>query len=172
MTLSGYRVGQFWRALTGRVRADEWEQVRRVLPQRAAQLFAGMPRQDQRHGLDVLYGLREQGSLAPELLAAALLHDVAKSEGVRTWHRIVAVLVRASRPESLERLASPNPESWRHPFWLQLHHAERGAELAEAAGCASATVQLIRYHEQEGLVALPPPLTGWLAQLRAVDSKA
>jgi hypothetical protein len=154
------------------VRAGEREQVREVLPERAVLLFEGMSRQDQRHGLDVLYGLREQGVDAREVLAAALLHDVAKSEGVRTWHRIVAVLVRALSPELLEQMASPDPGSWRHPFWLQLRHAERGAELAEAAGCASTTVQLIRHHEHEETVALPPPLAGWLAQLRAIDSRA
>jgi len=146
--------------------------VRGVLPEPAALLFAGMPRQDQRHGLDVLYGLRERGADASELLAAALLHDVAKSEGVGTWHRVFAVLVRALRPEWLGRLASPDPTSWRFPLWLQLRHAQRGAELAEAAGCDAATVRLIRYHEQTEEPNLLPPLDGWLAELQAADSKA
>ena len=71
MAFSGYRVRQFWRALAARVRSEEWVLVRGVLSEPAVLLFAAMPRQDQRHGLDVLYGLRERGADAPELLAAA-----------------------------------------------------------------------------------------------------
>ena len=167
-----YRVRQFWRAVTARVCPEEWALVGSVLPEPATLLFAGMPRQDQRHGLDVLHSLREQGEDAPELLAAALLHDVAKSEGVRICHRVFAVLVRALGPEWLARVASPDPASWRFPLWLQLRHAERGAELAEAAGCGAATVQLILYHEQAEVPCLLPPLDGWMAQLQAADGQA
>jgi hypothetical protein len=172
MAFCGYRIRQFWRALTARVRTEEWSLVRGVLSEPAVFLFAGMPRQDQRHGLDVLYGLRERGADAPELLAAALLHDVGKSEGVRTRHRVFAVLVRAVHPEWLDRVASPDPDDWRFPLWLQLRHAQRGADLAEAAGCGAATVQLIHCHEQTEGAALLPPLDDWLAELQAADGKA
>ena len=166
-----YRVRQFGRALTARVRPEERALVARILPAPAAALFYRMPRQDQRHSLDMLYALRERGEEAPELLAAALLHDVAKAEGVRLWHRIIAVLLRALCPRWLHRLALPDPASWRYPFWLQLHHPQRGAELAEAAGCAAATVELIRYHQQVEEADLPPPLDRWLAALHAVDDE-
>ena len=73
-----YRVRQFGRALTARVSLEERALVARVLPAPAAALFYHMPRQDQRHGLDVLYGLQARGEDAPELLAAALLHDIGK----------------------------------------------------------------------------------------------
>jgi hypothetical protein len=130
-----------------------------------------MPRPVQRHSLDVLYGLQERGEVAPELLAAALLHDVAKAAGVRVWHRVLSVLLRALHPGWLERLASSQPGTWRYPFWLQLHHARLGAEQAEAAGCAPATVQLIRYHQQSSGVALDPSVDRWLDALQAVDAQ-
>jgi hypothetical protein len=144
--------------------------VTQILPEAAARLFARMPRQDQRHGLDVLHGLRERGEASPELLAAALLHDVGKADAVRTWHRVLTVLMRALCPTWLERVASPDSASWRHPLWLQLHHPQRGAELAEAAGCGAATVQLIRHHQQSG-GDLRPPVNQWLEALQAVDDE-
>jgi len=163
-------VRQFGRALTARVRPEERALVARILPAPAAELFFRMPRQDQRHGLDMVYALQKRGEDAPELLAAALLHDVAKAGGVRVWHRVIAVLLLALSPGWLHRLASPDPASWRHPFWLQLHHPQRGAELAAAAGCAAATVELIRHH-QEAKARLAPPLDRWLAALQRVDDE-
>lgn len=166
-----YRVRQFGRALTARVSLEERALVARVLPAPAAALFYHMPRQDQRHGLDVLYGLQARGEDAPELLAAALLHDIAKAEGVRIWHRVVAVLLQALCPRWFHHLASPDPRTWGYPFWLQLHHPQRGAELAEAAGCAAATVELVRYHQEAEEASLPLPLNRWLAALQAVDDE-
>lgn len=170
MSALWYRVRQFGRALTARVHPAERALVARILPAPAAELFSRMPRQDRRHGMDVLYALRERGEDAPELLAAALLHDVAKAEGVRIWHRIVVVLLRALCPRWLHRLALPDPASWRYPFWLQLYHPQRGAEMAKAAGCPAATVELIHHHQAEG-ADLPSPLDRWLAALQAVDNE-
>ncbi|MBM4429985.1 MAG: hypothetical protein FJ026_06485, partial [Chloroflexi bacterium] len=128
MLAAWHRVRQLGRALTAWVGSEEQALVAHVLPAPAAELFRRLPRQYQRHGLDLLYALRQRGQDAPELLAAALLHDVAKAEGVRIWHRIATVLLRALCPAWLDRLASPDPASWRYPFWLQLHHPQRGAE--------------------------------------------
>lgn len=169
MSAVWHRVRQFGRALTARVGAEEQALAAHVLPVPAAELFRRMPRQYQRHGLDLLHALRQRGQDAPELLAAALLHDVAKAEGVRIWHRVATVLLQALCPAWLDRLASPDPASWRYPFWLQLHHPQRGAELAAAAGCAQATVELIRHHQRTEQVDLPSPLDGWLAALQAAD---
>lgn len=157
--------------MTARVHPEERALVARVLPAPAAALFHRMPRQDQRHGLDVLYGLQARGEDAPELLAAALLHDIGKAEGIRIWHRGAVVLLQALCPRWLQRLASPDPTTWGHPFWLQLHHPQRGAELAEAAGCAAATVELVRHHQEAEEASLALPLNRWLAALQAVDDE-
>lgn len=129
-----------------------------------------MARQDQRHALDVLYALRRQGQDAPELLSAALLHDAAKSKGVRTWHRVAAVLLTKWRPQWLERLACRDTRSWRYAFWVQRHHAELSAQLAQAAGCSQGMVELIRHHH-DSTAALHPPLQGWLRALQAADGE-
>jgi len=139
-----HRVGQFVAHVRARVAPDEAAFARRVLPPDAAILFDGMPVADRRHALDVSGRLLAAGNDDPDLLAAALLHDVAKGHRMRLWHRVAGVLLEAFASGTLRRLASRDPTSWRHPFHLYLHHAELSAEMAVAAGCPARTAALIR----------------------------
>jgi hypothetical protein len=139
-----HRVEQFIGHLTARVRADEVELARRVLPARAWPLFAAMPVADRRHGLDVVHRLLAAGHDDADLLQAALLHDAAKGQRLRLWHRVAGVLLAALAPRALARLASSEPDSWRHPFHLYLHHADLSADAARAAGCSERAAAFIR----------------------------
>lgn len=51
-------------------------------------------------------------------------------------------------PNALARCASADPNSWRYPFYLSLHHPELGAKLAARAGVEPEAVELIRCHQQ------------------------
>lgn len=139
-----HRVAQFVSHVRARVSPEEEALARRVLPARAWELFAAMPVADRRHALDVVAMLRAGSLDDPDVLAAALLHDVAKGHRMRLWHRVAGVLLEAFAPGLLRRLASPDPGSWRHPFHLYLHHDALSADLAEAAGCAPRVAGLIR----------------------------
>ncbi|MGI8999200.1 MAG: hypothetical protein ACR2GO_05790 [Candidatus Limnocylindria bacterium] len=129
-----------------RARVDPMEVAlaRRLLPDRAAALFEGMPVADQRHALDVAARLVRAGHDDRDLLGAALLHDAAKGHRMRLWHRVAAVLLEALAPSVLRRLADPAPTSWRHPFHLHLHHEPMSAVLAVDAGCPSRVGAFIR----------------------------
>jgi hypothetical protein len=166
-----YRVCQFWRALTARVEPEEWRIVERLLTPEGVDLFRSMPRGDQRHSLDVLYTLQRQGHDAPELLAAALLHDVAKADGIRLWHRVAIVVAKAIRRSWLTRLAAPRLDSWRYAFFLYLHHPQRGAEQAKAVGCAPQTIELIQRHQEPVLKPARSHLDEWLIALQAADEE-
>jgi hypothetical protein len=126
------------------VTADEEELARGVLPPDAARLFATMPVADRRHALDVSGRLLAAGHDDPDVLCAALLHDVAKGHRMRLWHRVAGVLLEAVAPGLLRALASPDPTSWRHAFHLYLNHAELSAEMAIAAGCGPRTAAFIK----------------------------
>jgi hypothetical protein len=130
-----YRVRQFRDHLVARVAADERASAHAALPAGARPLFDAMPVADQRHALDVWGRLRAEGQTDRDLLVAALLHDAGKGRRIRLWHRITTVLVEALAPSRLGRLGSADPLSWRHPFYLQLHHEDLSARAALEAGC-------------------------------------
>ena len=183
-----YRVRQFVQAVGSWFQAEKAYNgtVAGYLPVEAATLFRAMPRYDRRHALRVVRALQAKGQAEPDLVAAALLHDVGKSgqqagEGsqgqvrgrtagrVRLWHRVATVLIRAAWHGLLERLGRDSgPGSWRYPFYVQLHHAAIGALLAEQAGCSPRTVDLIRRHEDTAAVASDP----LLAVLQRADNES
>ncbi len=155
-----YRVRQFTAGLLAYRRAltpAERREVQAVLPVRAQPLFDAMPRNDQRHSLNVLRALRAAGYDHPALLQAALLHDTAKRAARLTLlHRTAIVLLRAYRSDLLAQWARgslPHRDDWRRPFWLYTHHAEQGAADAAAAGCDTLTCLLMRHHQDHLPVA-------------------
>ena len=157
----GYRVRQFARAVTARITAEDRAAVAATLPPSLADLFYRQGRNDQRHALAVYRTLRAGGHSDPAPLQAAFLHDVGKSVGgVPVPYRVAIVLIRAARPAWLDRLASPDPRSWRHPFHVYNQHPARGAALAQAAGAAPAVVALIAAHHEPG----GDPLAGVLCR--------
>jgi hypothetical protein len=139
-----HRVEQFFGHVLANVTPAETATARGLLPDSAWPLFTTMPVADRRHALDVVGRLMAAGHDDPDLLVAALLHDAAKGHRMRLWHRVAGVLLEAVAPSQLERLASPDPRSWRHPFHLYLHHADLSADAAAAAGCSPRSVAFIR----------------------------
>ncbi len=131
-----------------------------------------MSPRDQRHSLNVAQTLAASGHDQPDLLAAALLHDVAKSvqpgKRLRLRHRIVIVLLNALNPQWVSRLASDDPGSWRYPFYVHLNHPAMGAVLVEEAGCSPLTVELVRRHQAK----LTAPPVGQVEELLALLQSA
>jgi hypothetical protein len=139
-----HRVEQFLGHVRARVTPDEEAHARRLLPDAAWSLFTAMPVADRRHALDVVQRLTDAGHDDPDLLAAALLHDAAKGHEMRLWHRVGGVLLEAVAPRLLRQLGSADPRSWRHGFYLYLHHANLSADAAAHAGCADRVAAFIR----------------------------
>ncbi len=173
-----YRVGQFLRALTARVSEDEVEQAIRILTPEARALFRCQAAQDQRHALVVYHALRQAGHTNPQLLAAALLHDVGKAAArLPAWQRAVIVLLEHFAPCLLARLSQGEPrgcalslsKGWSRPFVVHARHPEVGSRWAQEAGCTPLTVALIRRH-QDGLTGRQTEEDQLLAALQAADN--
>jgi putative nucleotidyltransferase with HDIG domain len=165
-----YRIRQFVRAAGAWVQPRDLEEVRPYLPPPALSLFEAMPRYDRRHGINVLRTLRSWGHSDPDLMAAALLHDVGKTADrrgqLRLWHRISVVLMRRLWPGLLETIAQNRPDSWRYPYYVQQRHAAMGAEEARRVGCPPQVVDLILRHEDQPKQEDEPLLSA----LQAADS--
>ena len=97
--------------------------------------------------------LLEQGENQPDLLVAALLHDVGKLRyRLNPLERSLVVLVKAVLPEQA-RLWGELPldgwdrtPGWRKAFVVAQQHAGWGAEMAREAGVSRLTESLIRKH--------------------------
>ncbi len=154
-TKSGYRIWQFWQSL-GKPPCDlAWHKVEGLLTPRELALFRQLPVPDQNHSLRVLNTLERGGESDPDLLKAALLHDIGKIlHPLRRWERVYAVLLGNLFPETAARWGKMEPRGLRRAPVIIQQHPVWGAGLAEEAGCSSRVVDLIRYHEREELTGL------------------
>lgn len=173
---AAYRAHQFFGAVAAYLAPltqAERAEARAILPERARPLFDAMPRNDQRHSLQVARTLRSGGYDDPAVLQAALLHDAAKAEGGLTlFHRVAVVLLKALHPRWLAGWRSrpaPSRGDLRYPFWAHENHPARGARLAAEAGCDPLAAALIRRHQDRPVATSDPRFDRNLAALQAAD---
>jgi len=127
------------------------------------ELFQRMSSSEQRHARAVLGTLQNMGYSEVALGQAALLHDAGKMGGrIRLWNRALTVLLQSLAPGLLLQMAHDEPGSWRYPFFVQLRHASRSADMATQVRADSLAVALIRWHHTR------PEETNLDAQRRAL----
>lgn len=116
-------------------------------------LFDRMSAHDRAHSLRVAGRLLADGHADRDLIAAALLHDVAKAGTpqipgqVRLPDRVLRVLLGQFTPAALRWLASDHDRPGCRGLYLATHHARLGSINASEAGSSARTVWLIAHHE-------------------------
>ncbi len=155
-----YRVKQFFRTLQAPLRPIDLDYAAAHLSADELTLFLNMPRAEQHHGIELCQALEAEAYRDPNLLTAALLHDVGKTVvEPRLWERVWVVLGEHFFPARAEAWSRSAPEGWRRGFVLRRCHPAWGAEMAKEAGTSPRVVELIRAHHtppdnDEELVAL------------------
>ena len=149
MSLS-YRLRQLRDNLAaGPLPAATHDEINALLSEPERVLFSRYAFADQWHGLRVLHMLRDAGYNHPDLLVAALLHDVGKTRyPLSVWDRIVIVAGQAFFGRRTERWGQGEPRGWRRPFVVRAQHPLWGAEMAALAGSRPGVVALIRRHQE------------------------
>jgi len=171
-----YRFWQFWNALTAKPDERDLIFVEEILSPSLIQLFYQMSSSEQAHALRVCKVLLHQGEREPELLAAALLHDIGKSlYPLRIWERVWIVLYHrflAQRfPGAQFRTGKDGQRSswWARPLVIASQHPEWGAQMLEEKGASPVTVWLVRNHQEPIEKALDGRAEEMLEMLRRAD---
>jgi HD domain len=167
-----YRSRQFWNALFASRKRIPTEALLPHLTSAQLMLFRRMQPSEQVHAYQIFKRLDTSGQTNPDLLAAALLHDVGKIlHPLSIFDRVTVVFGKRFFRTAAQRRAEGRPRGLRLPFVVAARHAEWGADLATQAGATSRTVELVRHHHD-----LRPPGLGiqtdrLLAALQAADDE-
>lgn len=172
-----YRIRQFWHAIFIRTDPPELERAFELLSPKQSELFEQLQPAEKSHALTMFSRLLEHGENQPDLLVAALLHDVGKLRyHLNPIERAMIVLVRVISPGQACRWGDPAPCSWeelprwRKAFVVTEQHAGWGADMARQAGVSALTESLIRFHHQTDLLNLEAAENSLLRKLWAVDN--
>ena len=167
-----YRLRQFWNALPIPRKRVESEALLPHLSPSQIVLFRRMQPSEQAHSYQVLERLKAAGQTDPDLLAAALLHDVGKVlYPLSILDRVVIVLGKRFFRSKARQWSEGAPNRFRRPFVVAVHHPAWGADLSRQAGASARTVDMIRRH-QDPLSPNQASHTGrLLAILQAADNE-
>jgi hypothetical protein len=173
-----YRVRQFWRMVFEKPDASELEQVQAILSAEQMVLFMEMQPGEKNHALTMYHRLVEQDENNPDLLVAALLHDVGKTRyTLNLLERAMVVLARAAISGQARQWGNPPQNAWealpgwQKPFVVAEQHAAWGVELAHDTGISALTETLIRNHHHPK-AQLPGDEKNLLNKLWVVDNES
>lgn len=128
-----------------------------LLSERQRTAWEALPAIERNHLSRVGRLLLDRGESSPDLLIAAVFHDMGKhtaTGSVRLLHRVMRVLLERLAPASIARLqVSPVAPKMIYPLWLSVHHARLGADAARELGCSPRTCWLIAQHEDAHLIS-------------------
>ena len=149
ITQAIYRARQFWLAWRARsLTEEELAPARSVLTANQMQLFTRLQPSEQIHALRVLQTVQGAGESDPDLLTAALLHDIGKARApLRLWERVLIVLGKALFPGRAKTWGTGALDGWTRPFVIAEQHPAWGGDMAAEVGASPLAVSLIRRHQ-------------------------
>ncbi len=156
----------------GPLSAPARREIAAVLSEAENKLFDRFSYADQQHSYRVLRLLQDAGYNHPDLLTAAVLHDIGKScYPLSVWERMLIVVGEKIAPGRAAQWGDGPLDSWKRPFVVRSRHPVWGADMATAVGSSPGAVDLIRRHQDQ----INPERTEeepWLARLQWADGQS
>lgn len=170
MQAARYRVWQFWQLLSKRISPEQQAEVRGWLSPALYDVFCKLNLAEQHHAYQVRTTLVAAGHTEPDLLTAALLHDVGKSQmPLAVWEKVAIVLGNRFFAQTAKAWGQNQVVSWwRRPFINAYQHPAWGADLVAGAGAPARVVELVRRHADK--VTMNDPLFTLLSALQSADN--
>jgi len=145
-----HRVRQFYHALAAPLIQMDLSPVRHILGVQLFRLFEQLPPVERSHSLRVLGMLQQEGYSDPDLLQAALLHDVGKSSiRLRLHERVLIVLLSPVMRKLTAGTDAGRKSRWQNMLRIARQHPRWGAEMVLQAGGSETLVWLIRNHQHQ-----------------------
>jgi HD domain len=119
-------------------------------------LFSGMSLYEQPHALCVCDRVTNAGDSDPDLIAAALLHDVGKrrrDSQFSTLDRVLVVLISRTGLHTRNTRFQYLPRTVRQTLIASELHAEVGADLVRQHGGSARLCWLIAQHQHYDVIA-------------------
>ena len=174
-----YRVSQFWRSIFVKTDPLELERALALLSPEQSGLFSQMQPGEKDHALIMVRKLIAQGENQPDLLVAAMLHDIGKLRyRLHPLERTMVVLAKAIMPGKAHQWGNlphggwHNVPVWRKAFVVAEQHAQWGAQLAHQAGVSPLAETLIREHHNPHPLPTSSTETSLLYKLWVVDNES
>ncbi len=129
--------------------------VKQLLPLDLQPLFFQMTRGEQIHSIRVCKALMAEGERDPDLLEAALLHDIGKTiYPLKIWERVWIVLTKEGRENIQNSYRGISASSLKqYPWWKRAgivaeNHSEWGAQLLRGFQVNSQLIWLVQNHQE------------------------
>ncbi|MEG6615673.1 HD domain-containing protein [Peptococcaceae bacterium 1198_IL3148] len=161
------RIRQFFSAIFSNITEEDQLFLKKHLQPNEQALFMAMDVPTQKHCLNVAYSCqhlleKQTGINRTLLLRSALLHDCGKLAGeVKTWHRVIFVVVNKLLPTLRDKLIQRGQSGSRcslcRAFYINSIHSARGAYFAQQADVELPVIVLIKEHHN-GNIKYPPEL--------------
>lgn len=166
-----YRFNQFKLALFAKPSQNNLKYAENILNSKQFELFLKLQDSEQVHAIEVCRQAESQGLHQPDLLTAALLHDIGKIlYPIRLWERVLIVIAKKFSSKKVEKWGQGKPEGFLRAFVIGEQHPDWGAELVQKVDTSPLAVSLIRRHQEENFNEIETEEERLLEILQKIDN--